>query len=79
MATKLGKAMGVCQFCGEPMVMNNHSQKYHSKCNTQVNKDRILALYHKTKRKVTKKMATLHNGLQIRTDTAVGKEIANKW
>ena len=55
MATKLGKEMGTCKYCGEPMVKNNNSQLYHSACNAEVNKDRILKLYHKTKKKVTAK------------------------
>lgn len=79
MATKLGKEVGVCEYCGEKMIKNMHNQKYHSKCNSEINKNRILALYHKTKKKVVGKVATLHNGVEVRVDTVFGKEIANKW
>lgn len=78
MATKLGKDMGVCEYCGEPMVKNNSMQKYHSRCNSEVNSERILALYHKSKKKVKGKIAVLRSGLEIKIDGVFGKEIAGK-
>lgn len=82
MATKLGKEIGVCECCGEKMVKNMYNQKYHSACKDQVDVDRIINLYHKTKKKFNKiksKIVMLRNGLEINTNTIIGKEIANKW
>ena len=75
LAQKLGKELGTCQYCGEPMVMHNKLQKYHSQCNSDVNKKRVLALYHKTKKVVTAKTVVLKNGVEIMLNV-MGKEIA---
>lgn len=73
MAAKLGKEVGVCQSCDEKMIKNSHMQKYHTECYTEVNRNRVLELYHKNKKIVMKKMAVLRNGLEIRIHNIIGE------
>ena len=73
MAEKLGKDVAICQYCDEPMVKHTHNQKYHAVCNTQVNKDRIYAMYNKGKKQA--KTFTMRNGVEILLN-AFGKEIS---
>ncbi|WP_448506372.1 hypothetical protein [Immundisolibacter sp.] len=75
LAEKLGKEIGICQYCGQPMVIHNKLQKYHSQCNSAVNKKRVMTLYRKTKKSITGKTLVLKNGVEILLNV-VGKEIA---
>lgn len=76
MAEKLGKKMGVCQHCGEPMLINNNVQKYHTECGAEINNIRIMAKLKTVKNKIQAKTIMMRNGVEILANV-FGKEIGS--
>ena len=69
MAKKLGKAIGICEYCGKEMEKNHPSQRFHRDCFAESH-------YPNRNKKRTGGIAILHNGVEVMLNV-FGKEISN--